>query len=206
MNFPLAFYMQCLLCVFDYCFSIPLIIFNVDYYPLNGFYNSLMCFSLKFEGYLLGAWIQLEVIYMNVTKSIFWYYNCKVYWVLNSGHIFFFYLILIISWARSSYFLHFTHKIKEAMRLNVLLRVLYPECSRLGILTGSLLCPPVCEKVESKLVPLQCATKPSQAEPLSSGHRIKLGKCAREPTSPAGLDLGKGASWTKCMYSVTNFP
>lgn len=72
MNFPLAFYMQCLLCMFlIIVFSLPLIIFDVDYYPLNGFYNSLMCFSLKFEEHLLGAWIQLETICMNVTKCIF---------------------------------------------------------------------------------------------------------------------------------------
>lgn len=47
------------------------------------------------------------------------------------------------------------------------------------------------ETADSKLVSLQCATKSSQAEPLSSGRRIKLCKCAEEPTSPAGPDLGK---------------
>lgn len=144
-----------------------------------------MCFSLKFEEHLLGAWIQLETIYMNVGPSpsfniiIMKFIECLIL-------ITFSYLILIISWATSYHFLCFTHKIKEAKKLNVLLRVLYLECSRC-----SPLCLPVCEALDSKLVSLQCATKPSQAEPLSSGRRIKFWKCAREPTSPAGPDLGK---------------
>lgn len=129
--------------------------------------------------------------------------------------VMFSYLILTILWARYYYFLRFTHEIKEAKRLNVLFRVLYPECSRLwirnpGWLAGWLpgLQPTMSSwlwQIDSKLVSLQCPLKPSLAKPLSSGHRIKLWKCTKETTLPAGPDLGKGALWTKCIQP-TNVP